>query len=210
MGLNCDSADARDLADIRHEGKLTRDEFAVAMHLINTKLAGQDVPTTVPNSLIPPSLREEYGAGSQEVLAGQGPSSVTKDLFDLFDDPPQPVKQAPPPAPDQAPARPPPPQPAPFSPAAFLPPPPSRRSTAQDQRQMSPVPTGQQQSGSGGFGERSPCAVLTFSTRTPKRPPWRRRCDPLVCPRQFRRAGQQTEPALQHHTLPHRSRKRPR
>ncbi|ODN96331.1 hypothetical protein I350_08357 [Cryptococcus amylolentus CBS 6273] len=83
-----------DLADIRKEGKLTRDEFAVAMHLINAKLAGQEVPATLPLSLIPPSLRENFGPGKQEVLAQ--PSSATRDLFDLFaDDPPPPTTAAP-------------------------------------------------------------------------------------------------------------------
>ncbi|KAK8845561.1 hypothetical protein IAR55_006276 [Kwoniella newhampshirensis] len=136
-----------DLADIRKEGKLTRDEFAVAMHLINLKLAGQDIPTTLPNSLVPPSLREEYGQGAQEVLANQGTSSATKDLFDLFADDelaptpkptatPQPAQQ-----PQQARS---------FQPTAFFPqppPPPARRPTAQ--KALAPTPTGQQ---AGGFG----------------------------------------------------------
>ncbi|ORY34230.1 hypothetical protein BCR39DRAFT_445114, partial [Naematelia encephala] len=75
-----------DLADIRHEGKLDRDEFAVAMYLINGKLAGRDVPKTLPASLVPPSLRGI--AGSQEVLAPPGQSSAARDLFDLdFDEP---------------------------------------------------------------------------------------------------------------------------
>lgn len=73
-----------DLADIKHEGRLDRDQFAVAMHLINAKLAGRDVPNTLPISLIPPSLRQM--AGTQEAVSG--PSDATRDLFDLFDDPP--------------------------------------------------------------------------------------------------------------------------
>jgi epidermal growth factor receptor substrate 15 len=47
----------RDLADINKDGKLTKDGFAVAMHLINGKLAGKVIPTTLPESLIPPSMR---------------------------------------------------------------------------------------------------------------------------------------------------------
>lgn len=72
----------RDLADIRKEGKLNKDEFAVAMYLINKKLGGIEVPTTLPNSLIPPSLR---GVDSQQQ---QQPSQTQKDLFDLFADSP--------------------------------------------------------------------------------------------------------------------------
>jgi len=80
------------------------------MYLINAKLAGKNVPTVLPQSLIPPSLRGT--AGQQEVL--NGPSSATKDLFDLFDDTPSnPVVAS-----------------APQQPAvAFLPQPPSRRAT---------------------------------------------------------------------------------
>ncbi|WWC58122.1 uncharacterized protein I303_100657 [Kwoniella dejecticola CBS 10117] len=140
-----------DLADIRKEGKLTRDEFAVAMHLINGKLAGQDVPSSLPNSLVPPSLRDTYGNGAQEVLSSQGPSSATKDLFDVFgDDEPAPTPKATSPQPQQQA------QSQPFSTAAFLPQPPappSRRSTAQSSnpKVLSPASTGQQQP-AGGFG----------------------------------------------------------
>lgn len=47
----------RDLADIRKEGKLSKDEFAVAMFLINNKLAGKELPSSLSQSMIPPSLR---------------------------------------------------------------------------------------------------------------------------------------------------------
>lgn len=93
-----------DLADIRQEGKLDPDEFAVAMHLINSKLAGKDIPTTLPTSLIPPKLRSQV---TQQ-------STAPKDLFDLFDD------EAPAPAAAVVPA-------VPATP--FLPQPPSRRAT---------------------------------------------------------------------------------
>ncbi|WVR03606.1 hypothetical protein IAU60_000598 [Kwoniella sp. DSM 27419] len=142
-----------DLADIRKEGKLTRDEFAVAMHLINTKLAGQDIPSSLPNSLVPPSLRDTYGNGAQEVLGNQ-PSSATKDLFDLFGD----DEAAPTPTPKPASPQPPqqPPQTQSFA-AAFMPQqvqaPPSRQMTAQStgQQAMSPMATGQQ--ANTGFGK---------------------------------------------------------
>ena len=159
----------RDLADIRHEGRLTRDEFAVAMHLINTKLAGQEVPSSLPTSLIPPSLRDEYGAGSQEVSSGQGASSTTKDLFDLFDDPPAAAPSPPAavrqPATHQQ-------QPTPFQSAAFLPQPPSRRMTAQTtgQRQMSPPTSGQQPQmgfGQAAFRESQPFGRTYFQQLLP-------------------------------------------
>ncbi|KAJ3359208.1 actin organization and endocytosis protein, partial [Kappamyces sp. JEL0680] len=46
------------LADIQKRGKLNSDEFAVAMHLIYQKLNGVDLPSTLPQNLIPPSQKE--------------------------------------------------------------------------------------------------------------------------------------------------------
>lgn len=82
------------MADIRKEGKLSKDEFAVAVYLINSKLAGKDLPEKIPTSLIPPSLR-----GAQEMLASPtqpaGQSSAARDLFDLMgdDEPSAPAQQ---------------------------------------------------------------------------------------------------------------------
>ncbi|KAJ1899725.1 hypothetical protein LPJ66_001921 [Kickxella alabastrina] len=47
-----------DLADVNHNGKLSREEFAVAMHLINLRLAGGEIPDTLPPMLVPPSMRK--------------------------------------------------------------------------------------------------------------------------------------------------------
>ena len=41
-----DSWLCRDLADMNNDGRLTRDGFAVAMHLIQGKLAGKELPAT--------------------------------------------------------------------------------------------------------------------------------------------------------------------
>ncbi|KAK9870617.1 hypothetical protein WA026_008177 [Henosepilachna vigintioctopunctata] len=42
------------LADIDRDGFLDRDEFALAMHLVNIKLEGNDLPRELPDHLIPP------------------------------------------------------------------------------------------------------------------------------------------------------------
>lgn len=181
-----------DLADIRKEGKLTRDEFAVAMHLINVKLSGQEIPTSLPVSLVPPSLREEYGPGKQEVLQ----SSATKDLFDLFADEPPASKAASPapqaPAQAQAPTRAPVPAPAPAPAAAqppalparsisqqpqpqapqtsFLPqppPPPARRQASHATSALSPTPTGQQPSSFQGSTFASPFSASPAPAAAP-------------------------------------------
>jgi len=39
---------------------LDNDEFALAMHLINVKLDGHDLPEDLPKHLIPPSKRIFY------------------------------------------------------------------------------------------------------------------------------------------------------
>lgn len=46
------------LSDINKDGFLDADEFALAMHLINIKLEGYDLPSELPEHLIPPSKRD--------------------------------------------------------------------------------------------------------------------------------------------------------
>lgn len=45
------------LADIDKDGFLDADEFALAMHLIQVKVDGHDIPTELPQHLYPPSKR---------------------------------------------------------------------------------------------------------------------------------------------------------
>jgi len=81
---------SRDLSDINNDGRLTRDGFAVAMYLIQKKLGGQEVPDTLPPSLIPPSLRGSVGPSPFSPLpvqTQQQPEPVV-DLFSFDDTPP--------------------------------------------------------------------------------------------------------------------------
>ena len=71
-----------DLSDITQSGSLTRDEFAVAMHLINLKLTGNDLPQELPTNLIPPSLR---GQNLPQAVNPQE-TDTQKDLFSLMED----------------------------------------------------------------------------------------------------------------------------
>jgi epidermal growth factor receptor substrate 15 len=98
-----------DLADINSEGRLTKDEFAVAMYLIRQqrgKPAGANtLPATLPPALIPPSLRAQARPATATApspfdapprpLPQQKPSAM-EDLFSLDD-------LQPPPAPAQIP-----------------------------------------------------------------------------------------------------------
>ncbi|KAI0057121.1 hypothetical protein BV25DRAFT_1863870, partial [Artomyces pyxidatus] len=74
-----------DLADLNNDGRLTRDGFAVALHLIQGKLAGKEVPATLPPSLVPPSMRTN-GAASPFQTQIPKASEPLRDL--LWDDSP--------------------------------------------------------------------------------------------------------------------------
>ncbi len=45
------------LSDIDRDGMLDADEYCLAMHLINIKLDGHDIPSDLPEHLVPPSKR---------------------------------------------------------------------------------------------------------------------------------------------------------
>jgi Ca2+-binding EF-hand superfamily protein len=51
-----------DLADINSCGRLTKDEFAVALHLIRRQRVDRhaSLPSTLPPSLVPPSMRKKF------------------------------------------------------------------------------------------------------------------------------------------------------
>lgn len=67
-----DLAKIWDLADMNHDGKLTREEFAIAMYLIRSKLSGKDVPRELPPSLVPPPNLPELA----DVLAVPAPQQA--------------------------------------------------------------------------------------------------------------------------------------
>ncbi|CAG07182.1 unnamed protein product, partial [Tetraodon nigroviridis] len=48
-----------DLSDIDKDGHLDKDEFTVAMHFVYRAMEKEPVPTSLPNSLIPPSKRKK-------------------------------------------------------------------------------------------------------------------------------------------------------
>jgi len=96
-----DLAQVWDLSDINSEGKLSGDEFAVAMHLILQKVQTRGpLPTTLPANLIPPSMRRQTPAPARSTApafearpppAPQAAKSAAEDLFglDAFAGPPQ-------------------------------------------------------------------------------------------------------------------------
>ncbi|KAJ3572813.1 hypothetical protein NP233_g2832 [Leucocoprinus birnbaumii] len=74
-----------DLADINSDGRLTRDGFAIAYHLIRKKMNGQPLPAQLPPSLIPPSVRKQTSFFQPP---SQQPVEPPRDLLDLDDTPP--------------------------------------------------------------------------------------------------------------------------
>ena len=82
-----------DLADIRSEGRLNKDEFAVAMYLIRQQRGTRDgrgnLPLTLPPALVPPGMRKQQLPPSQPTAPSFENAPVTKprsaadDLFGL-------------------------------------------------------------------------------------------------------------------------------
>lgn len=66
-----------DLADINSEGQLSKDEFAVAMYLIRQQRKGDQLPTTLPPNLIPPSLHTPANQAAQIPPTPSGTSTST-------------------------------------------------------------------------------------------------------------------------------------
>ena len=60
------------LSDIDGDGMLDRDEFAVAYFLIDHKLAGNDIPETLPERVVPPAKRSLYKKDSPGASLGGG------------------------------------------------------------------------------------------------------------------------------------------
>ena len=102
-----DLAQIWDLADVNSEGRLNRDEFAVAMHLIrqelNRKGGPSTLPQTLPANLIPPSMRRQPIAPPQSTAPTfdnaaniTKPKSAVEDLFglDALSSPPAQVAQS--------------------------------------------------------------------------------------------------------------------
>ena len=88
-----DLAQIWDLADINSEGQLNREEFAVAMYLIQQQLAKKGpLPQSLPPNLIPPTMRRQPIPPPQSVVPSLDhaaniakPKSAIDDLFGLDD-----------------------------------------------------------------------------------------------------------------------------
>ena len=60
------------LSDVDQDGMLDSDEFALAMHLINIKLDGFDLPDELPGHLIPPSKKRVLNGRNGSAGSGSG------------------------------------------------------------------------------------------------------------------------------------------
>lgn len=79
---------------MNNDGCLTRDGFAVAMHLIQKKLAGTDIPSTLPPSLLPPSMRAKNSSPFSPSISHS--PEAAKDLLGDDTPPPSAVPPQPP------------------------------------------------------------------------------------------------------------------
>ncbi|EMP32269.1 Intersectin-1, partial [Chelonia mydas] len=60
---------ARNLSDIDQDGKLTAEEFILAMHLIDVAMSGQPLPPVLPPEYIPPSFRRVRSGSGISVIS---------------------------------------------------------------------------------------------------------------------------------------------
>ncbi|KAG6836405.1 hypothetical protein H0H93_008262 [Arthromyces matolae] len=88
-----------ELADLNHDGRLTREEFTIALHLAEQRLNGNELPVVLPISLIPPSLRRpanprlHRSASSPTAIKKPHPQVVTRSrIVTISESPPLPPK----------------------------------------------------------------------------------------------------------------------
>lgn len=86
-----DLAHIWDLADIQQRGALSREEFAIAMHLIHKRLAGENLPQSLPKSLLPPSntpkpIPQQSPFGTNSPMAQPRAIGSPAPVRDIFDD----------------------------------------------------------------------------------------------------------------------------
>ncbi|KAJ7684745.1 hypothetical protein DFH06DRAFT_969429 [Mycena polygramma] len=89
-----DLAQIWDLADMNNNGQLTRDGFAIAWYLIQKKRNGVPIPNSLPQSLIPPSMRAASEASPFTPITAAAPEPA-KDLFSWDEPVPSPQPSAP-------------------------------------------------------------------------------------------------------------------
>uniref|UniRef100_A0A673GV41 Epidermal growth factor receptor pathway substrate 15 like 1 n=1 Tax=Sinocyclocheilus rhinocerous TaxID=307959 RepID=A0A673GV41_9TELE len=71
------------LADTQHTGKLTKEQFCLAMHLIQEKVKGVDLPQSLTPDMIPPSERGAAGTPDSSSSVGLVEAMGIKDLDDI-------------------------------------------------------------------------------------------------------------------------------
>ena len=54
----------RNLCDMKQTGKLNREQFALALHLIQLKLKGAELPAALTPEMVPPTMRPKPGQES--------------------------------------------------------------------------------------------------------------------------------------------------
>lgn len=77
----------RSLSDVDGDGRLTSEEFSLAMHLVDCVRLGQALPLSLPPNLVPPSMRTRSransGAPPPVIAAGAKPAGGLDTFGDL-------------------------------------------------------------------------------------------------------------------------------
>jgi len=73
----------RGLCDIGQTGKLNSEQFALAMWLVQLKIQGKDLPSSLTPEMIPPSLRAKEGS-VEELTHSAELDQITKEIENLI------------------------------------------------------------------------------------------------------------------------------
>ncbi|XP_071819770.1 intersectin-1-like isoform X2 [Apostichopus japonicus] len=79
------------LSDINGDGKLTSDEFVVAMHLVDMAKSGQTLPMTLPGEMVPPSFRRGRSSSFTAAAAVGLPPATGMSPANVMQQPPPPI-----------------------------------------------------------------------------------------------------------------------
>ncbi|PIK33528.1 putative intersectin-2-like, partial [Apostichopus japonicus] len=79
------------LSDIDGDGKLTSDEFVVAMHLVDMAKSGQTLPMTLPGEMVPPSFRRGRSSSFTAAAAVGLPPATGMSPANVMQQPPPPI-----------------------------------------------------------------------------------------------------------------------
>jgi hypothetical protein len=74
----------RALSDMDTDGRLSCEEFVLALHLCDMARSGETIPTTLPPNLVPPTLRRQRNNSLTASEQGDPLAGISSGRFCLF------------------------------------------------------------------------------------------------------------------------------